>query len=420
LFFLFFLFILVAAATTVEADSSLLPKSETSATELDSMNSGLANPDSGNALLIPLDETLGQKALDEVLKNPGQGSNFGTAALPAPARLPAFASEFQFNRSGLAYGTAFGTIGSAPFYGPRSGPLGGFDRQIDFLETSRSGQFLNDRLEIKNDLRLERQTLNAFEAGKSNLPGFSALESELAATFHPSANLSLGSSFSLRRPPVFGKAAPNYLSQNDWLDLDGLYPADRAMGRVGLGYRNYLGTEFYLSGYAGTMSRVNPGAMLAGRLGQVRDQADVRGLGVSVRQDLLGGRLNFLMSAALNRYDLSTRGLKASELKSRPNLSAYLAMNYINPELFNAGITYSYGSDGFFITDAAFNPGFGGSRLNAQFWRDFSLTPALSLSTRLYGSVVLNRPPEISHLINNKPNLLDSYVEGRVTMNYAF
>ncbi|MDR2385969.1 MAG: hypothetical protein LBE80_00105 [Deltaproteobacteria bacterium] len=405
-FFLFFLFFIVTAAAPAGADSLLLPNSESRASEALSLEAS-EDPSRPEALR-PIDLSLAETALDQALKNSSQNTAFGPSTRPAPTRLPAFLNEATLKPS-------------APGLTSGYGPMGGFEGQIDLLESSRSSQLLNDRLEIKNHLRIERQTLNAFEAAKSNLPaaGFSSLESELAATIYPWPNLSLGTSFSLKRTQAFGHLEAYGSNQNDWLGLYSNYPADQAMGRVGLGYRNYLGTEFYLSGYAGRVSPAGRGSILAEQLDLAREGAYLRGLGLAVRQDLWGGRLSFLMSAALNRFGLSTWGRQSSGFTSRPNLSAYLAMNYINPELFNAGLSYSFGSDGYFMTDSVFSPGFGGSRLNAKFWRDFSLTPALSLSTRLYGSIVLNRPPEISQIIN-KPNMLDSYVEGRVTMNYAF
>jgi hypothetical protein len=100
------------------------------------------------------------------------------------------------------------------------------------------------------------------------------------------------------------------------------------------------------------------------------------------------------------------------------NISAYLAMTYRNPSLVSASLLYRYAGDGLFVADGLFSQSSGSSFLDAKIWRDFSLTPSLTLSTQLYGSSLmgtymrLNRNPVLS--------LLDHYVEGRVTMNYAF
>jgi hypothetical protein len=323
----------------------------------------------------------------------------GLAASPSPAfgHLPA-------PNDGLAFKTL---------------SVDAVDRQIDRLAVSGTGLTLNDRLSARAGLTVERQALRDFGPGPSQgrPRGYAAIESELGATFYPSPNWSLGATLSIRDTQGFGLRSLKGPETTGWFGSRALDRADLRLGTVALGYGNPMGTAFSLRGYAGEIAEGGTQALAPGRQGQ---RASLQGVGVSVSQSFQDGRLNLVAGGALNRFDLRAAApLVPPGARSRPNLSAFLAMTYVNPELFGAGIMYRHGGDGYFMTDSAFSPGSGNSYLEAKIWRDFALTPALSLSTRLYGSALLGAPVEVGRA-TDKPNLLDNYVEGRVTMNYAF
>jgi hypothetical protein len=201
-----------------------------------------------------------------------------------------------------------------------------------------------------------------------------------------------------------------------------LYPSDLRIDQASLENQNAGGTRDALSGHMGAITSVGADRLTAaGNFRQNINYADLYGLGITFQQSFLEGRFNVRLAAMHNSYDLRTKNFRAisNQGQNSQKLSAYLTMSYLKPSLFNAAVLYRYGSEGDFITDSTLKPGSNTSYLEAKIWRDFNRTPSLSFSTQIYSSTKfgnykgLNRPP-------TNLNLLDNYVEGRMTMNYAF
>ncbi|MDR0620458.1 MAG: hypothetical protein LBJ61_01045 [Deltaproteobacteria bacterium] len=305
--------------------------------------------------------------------------------------------------------------------------VGGVEHRIDRAKAAGTLPLLGDVATVGAELGVERRAMGGFGTGRHRVParGYSTVNSELGLNLYPSPNWSLGASFTVRDTQSFGLGDSRRETIGDRPGVYGPLPSDSRMGRLRIGYQNGLGTGFSLRGYSGRMAE---GGFLAGILpGREVPLASVEGFGASVRQEALDGRFTLSAGGSINRLDFGD-GSQASPYapryapryayRSGRNLSAYLAMAYLDPELFGIGIMYRYGSDGYFVSDSALIPGFGRSYLDATVWRDFALTPALKLTAQLFGSVPLDKSMEIHRV--TKPNLLDNYVEGRVTMNYAF
>jgi hypothetical protein len=295
--------------------------------------------------------------------------------------------------------------------------------QVDQAKTSGTVVLLDNRLSIGADLSLESHVYDDFGTSHGQIQdksqGFSSVKAKFGADYFLTPNWSLGASVSIRDTQSFGL---HKSGATDWFGPSGLYPSDLRMGQASLEYQNAGGTRAALSGYMGAITSDGADRLAAARnYRQNINYADLYGLGVTFQQSFLEGRFNVRLAAMLNSFDLRTKNFRSISNQGQysQKLSAYLSMSYLKPSLFNAAVLYRYGSDGYFITDSMLKPGSNTSYLDARIWRDFNLTPSLSFSTQIYSStkfgnyIGLYRPP-------TNLNLLDNYVEGRMTMNYAF
>ncbi|MDR1110866.1 MAG: hypothetical protein LBP92_09300 [Deltaproteobacteria bacterium] len=364
------------------------------------------------------------------------------AALPGPDLGGRFGAGFTFGdltgkaldaggiegwvlRSGLLASPSFPGLWNHP--GGKGGlnldgiaPGAGIGHEVSEVGGSVSAELLDQSLSMEGELALESHGFDDFSATRGQAAGFTTIGAGLGASFLLTPNWSLGASVSIR--DTQGPAHPGQASLTDWLLPRGLTPSDLRMATAGIEYLNPgLGTRAALSGFFGAVS---PGGverlLAAGVYGRDLAPVDLRGLEISLQQSLLEDRLSLKLAAMLNYLDLGQGdfGGPPESGEAGRNLSAYLAMTYQNPSLVNASLLYRYSGDGLFVGDGLLAQAAGPSLLDARIWRNFSLTPSLTLSTQLYGSSLmgaylrLNRSPVLS--------LLDNYVEGRVTMSYAF
>jgi hypothetical protein len=143
--------------------------------------------------------------------------------------------------------------------------------------------------------------------------------------------------------------------------------------------------------------------------------ADLRGLELNLQKRLLDGRLSLEVAAMLN-YLAARNSLALSGLDGE-NLSAYLGLTFADPALLNASVLLRYAGDGNYVDSYLLSAVGASSLLDARIWRDFALSPALTLSTQLYGSSLIEA--YYRNLLEPRPPL-STYMEGRLTMSYSF
>ncbi|MDR0355443.1 MAG: hypothetical protein LBJ64_06865 [Deltaproteobacteria bacterium] len=294
---------------------------------------------------------------------------------------------------------------------------------LDIQRTEGGGSvvLLDEHLNIQGTVKLESRLLDGFGsslnqgiAPGSDQTNLTSVDFGLKANYSLAPNWSLGASLSIRDSQLGSGKRGRLSGLPDWSQAFGLNPAQYNLLSAGIQhYRPQSGTTAALTAYAGEIS---PGYAPSGDYFRNLVMIELQGLEFSLQQSLLGGRIDLKAAALLNYMETRNSSLYPQARDSR-NLAAYLALTYRDPSKINASLLWRYGVDGFILSDRLTNGGFGSaSYLDAKIWRSFNLSPTLTLSTQLYGS---NMMSNYLALTNDRP-LADSYVEGRVTMSYAF
>ena len=190
-----------------------------------------------------------------------------------------------------------------------------------------------------------------------------------------------------------------------------LVPSDLIMARLGVQLlKPDWGLRARLTGYAGRIGQAgfesDPNSGLV----------DLRGIEISLQKKMLDGRLSLELAAMLN--SLTTRHALQLASMEGGNLSAYLGLTYTDQALINASIFLHHAEDGNYISQN-FLGAMGSTYFwDARIWRDFAFSPALKLSTQIYGSSLIQAYFE--NLADKDRSASSPYVEGRVTMSYSF
>jgi hypothetical protein len=287
----------------------------------------------------------------------------------------------------------------------------GFGERLDSAYFGGSRPF-TDRLALTGGLLWERLSYDdAFGRRADPLAptaGVEAMTFDFGADVSLDADLTLGASFTLRKVDELtaglSSREPSLLSGrrrnptgSSWIGQAGLEYADRQRDlTVGL------------VGFVGSRASAEEGGSL-----------DVQGLELNAKRRLLDGKLTIMAAAMLNYFNdgrvlLSPspiRGLGSGSL----NLSSYLGLAYRDPSILNANFFLRYAEGGDYLRRELIRSVGPSILFDARLWRDWTLSPALTLSTQLYGS----SPGDYSSLYSTTGQ--DSpYLESRVTMSYSF
>ncbi|MDR1546699.1 MAG: hypothetical protein LBU12_08345 [Deltaproteobacteria bacterium] len=271
------------------------------------------------------------------------------------------------------------------------------DRQQAYLS---GGRLFNDgRLALSGGLLWERLGYDAYLTRNERPPiSHDALTFDFGAGLRLDDDLTLGASLSL--------SEVDELSAKVRLLDSRLSFAERAgsawLGRAELRYDDRRrGLTLGVSGYAG--SRTSPAD--GGRL-------DLQGVEVNVQRRLLDGQLTVMAAAMLNYFN-DSRAILSHRGEGRLfNMSSYLGLTYDNSSLINASFFLRYAGDGNYLQQELIRRIGPQVFFDARLWRDWPLSPALTLSTQFYGSNLAD-----DYAV---PNPASPYLESRVTMSYSF
>jgi hypothetical protein len=302
-------------------------------------------------------------------------------------------------------------------------------REVQLAQGTASA-VIGDDLSLRGSLGVERQLFDDFGSYQNagTVMGHephepTSLSFGLAAGYPLSSSWSLGASLSIKNSQLSGRGRDRLSGLSDWSRPYSLNPTEYRLARLGVQYVSPdWGSSVGLNVYRGEIapalgpstadSRTSPDEYWRNL-----SLLELQGLELSFQHDV--GRLNFKAAAMLNFVRYRDR-LAVVDGGATRSVAAYLALNYQNPSLVNASFLYRYGSDGYLLTDRLLRPALGSSSsyLDAKVWRTFRLSPSLSLSTQLYGSSLIASYLRSTETAELSP--LESYVEGRVTMNYDF
>ncbi|MDR1658456.1 MAG: hypothetical protein LBT47_13075 [Deltaproteobacteria bacterium] len=274
------------------------------------------------------------------------------------------------------------------------------------LESSKL--FFNDRLTLSGGLAWDRSIQDQFGSPSETLQsslGFDTMTYGFGADLRLNEQWSLGASLTARKSSDL-KGRPSALSMdNPWFSMA---PSDLLMGGLGVQFfRPDWGFRARMSVYAGQIGQAG--------LDRSQPKSDLTGLELNLQKSIIDGRLNFELATMFN-YLNSTGNLHSLSLHSGRNLSAYFGVNFSDPTLFNASVLLRYAGDGNYINNYFLTALGASSFLDARIWRDFNLSPVLTLTTQLYGSNLIEA--YYRNLTTLDPTV--PYLEGRVTMSYSF
>jgi hypothetical protein len=272
------------------------------------------------------------------------------------------------------------------------------------LDVSRL--FLDDRLTLSGGLAWDRSVYDPLWS----LPSVSQPPAVDTMTYGFGANMALGEDWSVgasvtARKSTTTAAGMDRRPPEAWQRP----PSDLVMGRVGLQLlKRDWGLKAWMTAFAGRMGE-------AGEPNREAETADVQGVELGVRQSLLDTRLNLEVAAMLSY--LKTRRMIDSHLSDGPNLSGYLGLSFTDPTIINASLLLRYAGNGDYVNNYFLGDVGASSFFDARVWRDFSISPALTLSTQLYGSSFIEAFYQNLSQVGIPPV---PYLEGRVTMSYSF
>jgi hypothetical protein len=283
-----------------------------------------------------------------------------------------------------------------------------------------SQPLLDDKLTLFTGFNAERHVFQDYGLGPANSKplGYNTMTYGFGANLNLSEEWSLGASLITRNSSSLdgsaGQGTRKELGDN--IDFRRSAPADLTIGELGLQYyKPQSGTTAKITAYAGEISssanQERDG--ISQSLRPYENMLEIQGLELSVQQSIFEGRLTFLAATIFNYYRAKDATL--SQNSGKTNLSAFLSLTYKNPAIANTSILFRYAGDGNYITNRFFSSPGKRTIIDARIWRDFNLSPALTLSTQLYGSSLIE-----AYFDNYNNSFTSPYLEGRVTMNYSF
>jgi hypothetical protein len=148
-------------------------------------------------------------------------------------------------------------------------------------------------------------------------------------------------------------------------------------------------------------------------------QLDLQGLELNVQKRLVDDNLTFMAAAMLTYFNDSGALLTSGPLydgQKTFNFAGYFGLNYRNPTFLNADLFLRYAGNGDHLHQELIRRLNSPLLLDAKIWRDWSLSPTLTLSTQLSGSSLADEY-WLSYLGQNSSG---PYLESRVTMSYSF
>ncbi len=217
-----------------------------------------------------------------------------------------------------------------------------------------------------------------------------------------------------------------------------LKPEKTWMAELGLDFtRPEWGTDVRLTGYYGEISDVQAASATltddalgsaTGSPGQRYNyfrnygKAEIHGLEIGLKQDILPDTLYFQGSATFNRSriveDRNPR-YKGNHLSHSPDFTGSAGLYFTKPELFNASLVYSHTDDRYYdnANNEAVHYHMGNvDLLDAKIWRDWPLSDKVTMRTQLSGSNLTDQDYEALYLYMGPGR----YVEGLVSFTYRY
>ncbi|MDR2444023.1 MAG: hypothetical protein LBE31_10945 [Deltaproteobacteria bacterium] len=292
--------------------------------------------------------------------------------------------------------------------------LNSFDKTRLSTGLVGSSLFLDDRLTLSGGLTWDRSLYEQFGAQIDQTPNFTfdTMTYGFGADLRLNPQWSLGATITARETSDLTRSRFK-ASLREGFPFTPITPSDFVMSQIGLQFFNAdWGLRARISAYSGQITPSSePNSDYASSA-----PVDLSGVELNFKKSLIQDSLNLEVATMLNYLQARNRLDNHFRYFNGQNISAYLGLNFTDPTLFNASLLLRYAGDGNFVNNYFLTALGATSLLDARIWRDFNLSPVLTLSTQLYGSSLIET--YYRNLAGQNPSA--PYLEGRVTMSYSF
>lgn len=325
-------------------------------------------------------------------------------------------------------------------------------RDYHFTETQYSFYLqdawllLDDKLSLVGGLRYDNWTYDDIYNSSNNpqnIPsaGFDNLAWRFGAKYlideQWSVRAAYGTAYWQNPQYLFAHSRPTSASATWRLPNHELKPEKTWMAELGVDFtKPEWGTEVGVTAYYGRIKDVHGSSAtftdtdgsMTGQAGRQYNyyrnfgEVDIHGVELALKQYLVPETLYFQGAATFN-YSRITEDINqnnvGNHLSNAPDFSASLGMYFTKPELFNASVVYRHTDDRYYDNNnneyVHYHMG-NVDLLDAKIWRDWELTPEITLTTQLSASNITDADYEALYTYMGPGR----YIEGLMTFKYSY